>query len=149
MIWPLCFWISIRRDVRKARFNNKAQVGFSKLLTGRIWSNGWSVMEQCKMRVNFVNVTFFLVYIGATAILGTKLATAMQAVPLLHHIHHDLARFVSNRGQKEGKFLFNSATDFYHVLTGQLGLPVTVHGKISFSNYYRFLFHLLDLIKPF
>lgn len=33
-------------------------------------------MEQCKMRVNFVNVTLFLVYIGATAILGTKLATA-------------------------------------------------------------------------
>lgn len=78
MIWPLCFWISMRRDVKKARFNNKAQVGVSKLLTGRIWSNGWSVMEQCKMRVNFVNVTLFLVYIGATAILGTKLATACK-----------------------------------------------------------------------
>lgn len=40
MIWPLCFWISIRRDVRKARFNNKAQVGVSKLLTGESGPTG-------------------------------------------------------------------------------------------------------------
>lgn len=81
------------------------------------------------MRANFVNVTLFLVNIGATTILGTKLASAMQAVPLLHHIHRDLSRFASHRAQREGKFLFHSAADSYpDVLIGQHTSSCKTHG---------------------
>jgi len=48
------------------------------------------------------------------------MASAMQAVPLLHHIHRDLARFASHRAPREGTFLIHSAANSYPaVLIGQ------------------------------